>query len=1233
MTLWIDQPDNQPDIFSRELAALLGSLLFRQSDIIEALEDIPKINLGNVWWPSGELTASEFWNKCLPRLRSELKLRDFLYILGQSFPARRQDFARFLTLEASDDTEQFTTLESRLQEPAPMLEDASTPVDVVEPLVNAHLADVQALAPKELHNRYDDVKAIEQFALLQRGSWWGWRADPWAGKTALMATLALNPPQGLQAVSFFVLGREALANTRARFYAQIIPQLASLLGWRTVRRSADPVGVRAQFWDLLRRAAHTAEQRGTRLLLLLDGLDEDAALIDPRAGRGSIAATLPLNPPSGVCVVVSSRPNPPLPYDVPSNHPIRDPHNWHKLDPSSAATVAHTAAESDLLDLISSKLGKKLAATIAAAGAPLTCVDLAEITDSDYLKVTRLIASRSARALVPVISSLNPEYPLSYRLGHEKLDELLIHNLDPRSWAAPVDRSAWRSIRFAALGPWRELIYRWALQWANRGWPGGTPGYLLEGSYPALLLQDETKKDELVTLLTDGRRLNRLYRMNLADYASLNQIRNVVNEVLTTSTPDLAVTGPLLVTAERLSTRSDRTPTFLLELLTALGRTTQAVDIAAGTSDAFRRVRAMIVVATTCIRTSALADGWRIAQLARSSLKDIPIANRDGPARALRQIISVAAQEQARSSSANQALNGWATDPDFTDSTLPVFPPLQRDRAASSRIDSQIGNLLPKAAAHIRSAGFHAAGVLLLEAVQKVGYYQIDEMHVQELIRLLDVAEFNDPVLLWGLLIEMHGPANAFRGAVEVVRGFAFMNRDPGLSCGLGRQMLLASEAGYEKAARVRALGYCTIAFMVAGDTESASDVINTALGLLGELATVGGSLASAYLRRDVWGELIRAVSLVNGVDDGLLLAKQLLSGHALQQVLVSVTQVALLSSFSTAERILDQITDPYPLALALTLLAEHASNEEMVERLRQKAPTEMEPRARVLAALAIAARRHSQNPMLSGALAKSARDCAYRCSSPTSRRRALIFAVGSLAAAGLAEEARSIIGELGIAVDKVEALAGAGLALARTGQADRALLWTHEAGMAAGLIHYDERGSAQVDVAHALAALGRADYALDLVEAVPATPEKLRALIAVSHELTPTHNTEARRLTDLAHSLIVWAPLPLEHPRGLIAIGAELNKSGFRTLAESLLHRAVEQAEGMERDIDRALILAAGVELMNEYSSRDARRMLLTAWASSTCPWLGWPALAKISPGTIRVLSDLLIVELAHGV
>ena len=67
-----------------------------------------------------------------------------------------------------------------------------------------------------------------------------------------------------------------------------------------------------------------AAEKCQRLVLVVDGLDEDRG-VTTGPDAYSIAALLPARPPAGLRVIVAGRPDPPVPADVPDDHPLRDP--------------------------------------------------------------------------------------------------------------------------------------------------------------------------------------------------------------------------------------------------------------------------------------------------------------------------------------------------------------------------------------------------------------------------------------------------------------------------------------------------------------------------------------------------------------------------------------------------------------------------------------------------------------------------------------------------------------------------------------------------------------------------------------------------------------------------------------------------------------------------------------------------------------------------------------------
>ena len=82
-------------------------------------------------------------------------------------------------------------------------------------------------------------------------------------------------------------------------------------------------------------------------MLLVDGLDEDRS-VHAGPDSHSIAALLPATLPAGMRVIVTGRPHPPLPADVPPHHPLQDDAIVRTLAPSPRAQAVRLEMERDL---------------------------------------------------------------------------------------------------------------------------------------------------------------------------------------------------------------------------------------------------------------------------------------------------------------------------------------------------------------------------------------------------------------------------------------------------------------------------------------------------------------------------------------------------------------------------------------------------------------------------------------------------------------------------------------------------------------------------------------------------------------------------------------------------------------------------------------------------------------------------------------------------------------------
>ena len=118
-----------------------------------------------------------------------------------------------------------------------------------------------------------------------------------------MAWFVLHPPAGVRVVSFFVTARFAGQSDRTAFLEVMLEQLAEVAG-QPMPDVLTESNQQAWFGQLLHDAAAACEENEQRLVLLVDGLDEDRGVTSSPDAH-SIAALLPAAPPAGVRVIVA----------------------------------------------------------------------------------------------------------------------------------------------------------------------------------------------------------------------------------------------------------------------------------------------------------------------------------------------------------------------------------------------------------------------------------------------------------------------------------------------------------------------------------------------------------------------------------------------------------------------------------------------------------------------------------------------------------------------------------------------------------------------------------------------------------------------------------------------------------------------------------------------------------------------------------------------------------------
>ncbi len=201
---------------------------------------------------------------------------------------------------------------------------------------------------------------------------------------------------------------------------------------------------------------------------------------------------LPVETGDRAHVLVTSRPYPELPADVPIEHPLRYiPHMT--LEPFEGAASLSERARQEIDDLLRRDVAGLVAevfALLTAAAGPLSVNDLVALTSglegpatTRSRLIRRLVTEEAARSLEPV----GPVEARRYQFAHSSLLEYSQTNDDLRH------------------PEYLSRIQTWAQRWRDAGWPvratvssDPTPRYLLE-AYPATLNSDPQRLAALVT--------------------------------------------------------------------------------------------------------------------------------------------------------------------------------------------------------------------------------------------------------------------------------------------------------------------------------------------------------------------------------------------------------------------------------------------------------------------------------------------------------------------------------------------------------------------------------------------------------------------------------------------------------------------------------------------------------------------------------------------------------------
>lgn len=477
------------------------------------------------------------------------------------------------------------------------------------PSVEALYAEnARQLAPAELRDRERELDDIARFCAGDESYLW-WQAPPWAGKSALVAWFASNPPEGVRVVSFFV-SRSAGQGNGAGFVDDMVEQLSSMANV-SIPEITTPAGRRGMWSHLLPRAAESVRRRGERLVVVIDGLDEDAAARGAD-WRYSIASLLPISPPEGVRILVTSRPHP-IVDELPDPHPM-----WNSvrmLEPSIHAAEIRRLAKRELRERLSGDaLETDFIGFLTASGGALTVSDFAELTAKPAYIVEEKLGSvfgRSLRLIPRRPHTPNYEDPQSYEFAHETLRTLAEQML------ADVSNEYLRR------------IHRWAQGYQERDWPVSTPQYLMRPY--AELLASHGDEERLRRLAVDPARHDHILSRSRHDAWAFDEIDAAETLLGSHLNPILWWSVRLAVERDRLRRRNQYIPEQLPAVWARLGYAEYAEGLARSLPS--RDVR--IAAYTLLVNAVAESDPQMASRLARRTRDSVgELSDRGGHVRA-----------------------------------------------------------------------------------------------------------------------------------------------------------------------------------------------------------------------------------------------------------------------------------------------------------------------------------------------------------------------------------------------------------------------------------------------------------------------------------------------------------------------------------------------------------------------------------------------------------------------
>jgi hypothetical protein len=1002
---------------------------------------------------------------------------------------------------------------------------------------SAYLRQVARIAPPELVGREGELAELAAFCLDSRtelgiGQYAWWRAPAWAGKSALMSTFVLYPPEILEGrahiLSFFITARLAVQDTRVAFTTALMQQLVDLTG-QDSPPALDEATQEAQLLELLDQAARACQAADQRLVLVVDGLDEDRS-VTTGPHPHSIAGLLPAHPPGGMRIIVSGRPNPPIPEDVEPWHPLRDERIIRPLAASDYARGLQQRSEQELRRLLTgTEVEQNLLGLLTAARGGLSSSDLQELTRAPLWEIEDVLHTTSGRTFTPRVGTWQPDAALEvYLLGHEELQA-----------------AATRYLGDQRLAGYRDRLHAWADSYRDKGWPPDTPDYLLSDYFRLLVATEDLHR--LVACATDSGRHDRMLDLTGGDATALAEMRTALELIAEQHDPDLAAALRLAYQRDRLTDRNANIPTLLPAVWATLGHSTRARALANSITDPDRQSTALVEVvrALTAIGDTELAT--TVAAEAETAVRSIADPRRQANMLASATQAARAAGRAGKVKSFNAA------------------PPPIRNRRRPDAVRGKVAKLL-------------AAVGEIEQAQTVVGSITDPNQRMNALVAVTrSAAAAGDSEGATRIAIEAAALArtapdpnrqvNALSRVAEVLADVGHAEHAAAIATEV--ETAVRSITDREPHRRVRTLLRVAQVRAAAGDIEEAGTAaaeaeavarsitdpskragalakavqLYSAIGDAGRATSVARSITNPHLRTNALVRAIQAAAAASHAETATSIAAE-----AATAVLSITDPERQESALSRLTQVLAAIGDADKTAATAHLIADPIPQTEtmvadsITERHRRA--TAIAEAARMLAevghaelattvALSIPAPHQQLNALttvaqtLAGAGdAEQARSAARSITDTDKQDIALAEVVRALAAAGHSEEAEAAARSIGDSDKQANALVEVARVLAVAGSTERAAAIATEAeAVVRSIADADQAALVMVEVAHTLASAGHSGPATSIAARAEAAvrsitnPERQScALVKLARTLSLVGSTEPA--SRIAHSI-----------------------------------------------------------------------------------------------------------------